>query len=105
VDPQHFQALLMPGLIPNLLWHVAFLASVLISYPFLRQGQAEVEQRMLLTTDVAHEYTDLAVVDLAPVAAPLPFHPYRMRAPLGKATGIKGDDAIGFAQPIGHLPD
>jgi len=52
---EHFQALLMPGLIPNLLWHVAFLASVLISYPFLRQGQAEVEQRMLLTTDVAHE--------------------------------------------------
>ncbi|HSX78836.1 MAG TPA: hypothetical protein VLQ80_09725, partial [Candidatus Saccharimonadia bacterium] len=60
---------------------------------------------MLLTTDVAHEYTDLAVVDLAPVAAPWPFHPYRMRAPLGKAPGIKGDDALGFPHLIGYLPN
>jgi hypothetical protein len=40
---EHFQALFMPCVIPNLLWHVAFLASLLVSCPFLRQGQAEVE--------------------------------------------------------------
>src|SRR5688572_11621042 len=31
--------------------------------------------------DVPHEDANLAVVDLAPVATPLPFHPDRMRAP------------------------
>ena len=47
----------------------------------------------------------LAVVDFAAVAAPLALHPDRMRAPLGEAAGIKGDDAIGFPQLLDHLPD
>ncbi len=29
----------------------------------------------------------------------------RMRPALGEATGIEGDEAIGFAQPLGHLSD
>ena len=60
---------------------------------------------MVVRRDVAHEDADLAVIDLAPVAAPLALHPHRMRAALGEAAGIEGDDAIGFAEPIGHLSD
>jgi hypothetical protein len=71
--------------------------------PVLRQGQAEVEQGMVVARDVPHEDPHLAVIDFAAVAAPLPLHPDRMRAPLGETTGIKGDDTIGCAQPIDHL--
>jgi hypothetical protein len=39
------------------------------------------------------------------VAAPLPLHPDRMRAPLGETAGIEGDDPIGFPQPLDHLSD
>src|ERR1700730_7064780 len=44
-----------------------------------------------------------SLIDFASVAAPLPLHPDRMRPPLGKAAGIKGDHAIGFPQLIDHL--
>ena len=60
---------------------------------------------MLVATDVAHEDTDLAIVDLTPVATPLALHPHGVHAALGKTAGIEGDDAIGFAQPLGHLSD
>ena len=59
---------------------------------------------MIVARDVPHEDANLAVVDLAPVATPLALHPYRMRAPLGEAAGIKGDDTIGFPQLLDHLP-
>src|SRR5215813_6679463 len=58
---------------------------------------------MVMVRDVAHKHTDLAVVDLAPVAAPLALHAHRMRAALGKTAGIEGDDAIGLPQSLGHL--
>jgi len=58
---------------------------------------------MVVMGDVAHEDTDLAVVNLPSMAAPLALHPHRVRAALGKAAGIEGDDAIAFAQPLGHL--
>src|SRR5437867_227758 len=60
-------------------------------------------QGMVVVTDIAHEDTDLAVVDFSPVAAPLPFDAHRMRAAFGEAAGIEGEDAIGFPQPLGHL--
>jgi hypothetical protein len=102
---QHLQTLLVAGLIAHVLGHVACLASVRIPCPVLRQRQAEVEQGMVVATDISHKDADLAVVDLPPVATPLAFHPYRMRAALGEAAGIEGDDTIGFAEPIGHLSD
>src|SRR5207244_12366098 len=46
---------------------------------------------------------DLAVVDLATGTPPLALAPHRMRAALGTTAGIKGDDAIGFAEPIADL--
>ena len=60
---------------------------------------------MVVARDVPHEHAHLAVVDLAPVATPLALHPHRMRAPLGEAAGIEGDDAIGFPQLLDHLPN
>src|SRR5713101_1767918 len=68
---EHLQTLLVAGVIPYLWRHMAFLASLLVSCPLLRQGQAEVEQGMLLTRDVSHEDAHLAGIDLAPVATPL----------------------------------
>ena len=50
-----------------------------------------------------HEDTDLAVVDLPPVAAPWPFDAHRVRTAFGETAGIKRDDAIRLAQAIGHL--
>ena len=59
--------------IANLWRDVAFLAPWRIARPLFGQSQAKVEQGMILVTDIAHEDADLAVVHLAPVAAPGPF--------------------------------
>ena len=100
---EHFQALLLPGVVLHLLGHMACLAPVCVPCPLLRQGQAEVEQGMVVARDVAHENAHLAVVDLAPVAIPLTLHPNRMRPPLREAAGIKGDHTIGFPQLLDYL--
>src|SRR5215813_13228600 len=60
---------------------------------------------MVTATDVAHEDADLTVVDFAAVPAPLALDPDRVRAALREAAGIKGDDAIGFAQLLDDLSD
>src|ERR1700704_5170914 len=82
---------------------MACVAPWLITCPFLGQIQPEVEQGMLLTSNVAHEDADLAVVDFAPMPTPLPFDPDRMGATLGETTRIEGDNAIGLAQAMDHL--
>jgi hypothetical protein len=102
---EHLQALLVPRVIPHLRRDMALRASLRIPCPVLGQGQAEVEYGMIVARDVPYEDTNLAVVDLPPVATPLALHPHRMRAALGEATGIEGDDTIGFAQPLHHLSD
>jgi hypothetical protein len=71
--------------------------------PTPQAGTAEVEQGMVVVRDVAHADTDLAVVDLPPVATPLALHPHGVRAALGETAGIEGNDAIGLAQSSGHL--
>jgi di/tripeptidase len=58
---------------------------------------------MLMITDIAHEDAHLAVVDFAPVPTPLTLDPDRVRATLGEAAWIEGDDTIGLAQSTGHL--
>ena len=102
---EHLQALLLARLVAHRWWHVAFLAPWRIPCPLLRQRQAEIEQGMVVARDVAQEHTDLAVVDLSSMAAPLALDAHRMRAALGKTAGIKGDDPIGFTQPLDHLFD
>src|SRR5215470_16996664 len=82
---EHLQALFLPCLIAYLQRHMACLTSVLVPCPVLGQKQAEVEQGMVVARDVAHEDPDLAVVHLAPVAAPLALHAHRVRAALGEA--------------------
>src|SRR4029453_14343808 len=64
---KHLQALLLPCVIANLWRDVTCLAPLLITCPFLGQGQPEVEQGMLIIRNVAHEDADLAVVDFAPM--------------------------------------
>src|SRR5215475_1310714 len=60
---------------------------------------------MVVARDVRHEHAHLAVIDFASVATPLPLHSNRMRPALGEAAGIKGENTIGFAQPLDHLAD
>src|SRR5438132_12005426 len=93
----------MPRAIRHVLRHEAFLASLLVAWPFLRETQPEVEQGRVVATDIAHKDADLTIVDLAPMATPLAFDAHRMRPAFGKAARIKGDDAIGLAQSTGHL--
>src|SRR5262249_27846181 len=101
---EHLQTLLGTRAIPHLR-HMAYLASVFVPSPLLGQRQAEIEQGMVLATNISHKDADLAVVDLAPVTTPLPFHPDRMSAPFGKAAGIESNDPIGLPQPLDHLPN
>src|SRR5262245_22311091 len=100
---EYFQALLLPGVVVYLLGHMAGVAPVGVPCPRLRQRQAEVEQGMVVARHIPHEDTHLAVIDFAAVAAPLTFHPHRMRAPLREAAGIKGDHTIGLPQLLDHL--
>ena len=72
-------------------------APLLVVRPLLRERQPEVEQRMVVFRDIAHEDADLAVIDFAPVPTPLPFDPDRVRAALGETARIEGDDAIGMS--------
>src|SRR6267378_3335770 len=90
---KHLSTLLMAGAIPHLQRHVAVRTPVLVSCPLLRERQAEVEQGMLVPRDVAHEHAHLAVVNFAPVTAPLALDADRVRAALGEATGIERDEA------------
>src|SRR2546423_1621482 len=100
---EHLQALSLAGLVTHLWRDVACVAPLLVVCPLPRQGQPEVEQRMVVCRDIAHEDTDLAVVNFAPVATPLTFDADRMGAALGETTRIEGDNAIGLAQAMDHL--
>jgi len=100
---KYLQTLVLSRLISHLGRPVTCLASPHVPCPVLRQVQTEVEPGMVVVTDVAHEHTDLASVDFSSVAAPLPLDAHRVRATFGEAAGIKGDDAIGLTQSIGHL--
>src|SRR5262249_4837412 len=100
---EHLQALRLARVIPYLRRDVALRTPLCIPRPVLGQRQAEVEQGMVVARDVAPEHTDLAVIDLTPLAAPLRRHPVRRRAAFGEPARIAGDDAIGLAQPLGYL--
>src|SRR5262245_40390067 len=58
---------------------------------------------MVVFRDIAHEHTDLAVVDLPPVATPLALDPNRVCAALRETARIEGDDAIRLTQSISDL--
>jgi hypothetical protein len=102
---EHLHTLLLACVIPHLQRHMACVASLCIPGPLLGQEQAEIEQRMVAARDVPHEHPNLAIVDLAPVAAPLTLDAHRVRASFGETAGIKRDDAIGFPQPSDDLTD
>src|SRR5262249_57344260 len=100
---KHFQALLLPCLVTHLGRYMACLAPWRITYPFLGQRQPEIEQGMLIISNVAHEDADLTVIDFAPGPTPLPVDPDRLGATLGEAARIEGENTIGLAQAMDHL--
>ena len=58
---------------------------------------------MFLPRDVAHVDADLAVLDLAEPAAPLPRHADRLGPLLGEGRGVEDDHAVGLAQLVADL--
>src|SRR4030095_11764750 len=82
---------------------MTLLTSVGVPRPLFGKDQPEVEQGMIAARHLSHVHPHLTVVDLPPVATPLPLHPYRVGTPLGEAAGVEGDDAIGCPEPIDHL--
>src|SRR3954469_21112761 len=58
---------------------------------------------MALARYVGHEDADLAVVDLAVAATPLPRHADRLGPLLGERRGVEDEHAIGFAQVLADL--
>src|SRR5215831_7323335 len=94
---EHLQALFLADVVTHRWRDVACVAPWLVACPCLGQIQPEVEQGMLIISNIAHEDADLAVVDFAPVATPLAFDPDRVRAALGETARIEGDDAIGMS--------
>jgi len=73
---EHLQTLRVSRAIPHRLGDRAFLASLRVPSPLLRQGQTKVEQGVIVTRHVAHKDTDLTVVNLAAVATPLALDAY-----------------------------
>src|SRR5262249_27723881 len=63
---EHFQALLMPGVVVHLLWYVACLTPGLVPRPVLWQGQPEVEQGMLTASHIPHVDPHLTGVNFPP---------------------------------------
>ena len=52
---------------------------------------------------IGHIDADLAVLDLAEPAAPLPSHAHRLGPLLGEGRGVEHDHAVGFAQVLADL--
>src|SRR5712691_6612866 len=80
----------------HVLRHMARLALLFVPSPVLGEREPEVEQGMIVARHVPHVHPHLAIVDLPPVATPLPLHPHRMRTPFWEAAGIKGDHPVRF---------
>ena len=66
--------------------------------PLLGEIETHVDERMFLPRDVCHVDADLAVLDLAEPAAPLPRHADRLGPLLGEGRGIEHDHAVRLAQ-------
>ena len=70
--------------------------------PLLREVEPDVDQGMFDPRDISHVDTDLAVLDLAEPAAPLPGDADRLVPLLGEGRGIEDDHPVRLAEP---LPD
>ena len=76
--------------------------SVSLSEPPFRQIEATVDERVAFAAGVAGENADLTIVHFADRAAPLPRHPDRVAAFLGKARAIYDVNTIFFTQRLVH---
>ena len=101
---EHLQHQLMPRLEANRLRHSGLGPATLPLGPLLRQEEPEIDQGMIAPPNVAEVNADLAVLDLAEPAAPLPLHADRLRALLGERRRIEHQHAVGLAQLRGDLP-
>ena len=74
-----------------------------IRRPFLGEIKASVDDCMFFSRYVCHVDPNLAVLDLAEAAAPLPRHAHRLSPLRGEGRGIEHDHPVGFAQVVADL--
>ena len=93
----------MPRAVADLLRDPTFLAALPVLGPLPGQVEPEVDQGMLGIADVAQEDADLAVLDLAEPAAPLPLHADRGGSLLGEGRGVEHEHGVAAADGVGDL--
>src|ERR1700675_3965399 len=93
----------MPRLKADRAGNAGLLATATVTCPLAWHIQTEVDQGMFLGADVGQVDADLAVVDLAQPAAPLPLHADRSGALLGEGGGVEDQDALWAAQLLADL--
>ena len=76
---------------------------VLVLGPLPGQVEADIDQGVVAAADVGEVDADLAVVDLAQAAAPLPLHADRGGALLGEGRRVEDEDPVGATQLLAHL--
>src|SRR6516164_5758184 len=94
---EHLQRQLVPRAEADRSRHAGLLATTFPLSPLLGQVQADIDQGVLAAGDVAEVDADLAVVDLAQPAAPLPLYAHRFAAFLGEGRRVKNEYRVGLA--------
>ena len=100
---EHLQGESVAGAELDLLGHARFLAAGAVLRPILGKVRTCIDQCMFLPRHVSHEDADLAIVDLAVAAAPLPRHADTLGPLLGERRGVENEHGIGFAQVLADL--
>ena len=82
---------------------MALRATSVVFGPLRRQKQPVIEQGVAVPADIAEEDADLAVVDLAEPAAPLPLDATGVLALLGEAGAVTDENALGIPPDLDDM--
>ena len=101
---QHLQGQLVPRAEADLPGHPGLLPPLAVGGPLPGQVEPDIHQGVLAAGGVTEVDADLAVVDLAQAATPLPLHAHRRGPLLGKGGGVEDQHRVGLRQFGPHLP-
>jgi hypothetical protein len=87
----------------DLVGNVALLPSLRIRGPVLREIELAIERSVTGRGGVGQKHADLAVVDLAQSAAPLPPHAAGLGPLLGESAAVDHHDALGFGELLADM--
>src|SRR5262249_32527998 len=100
---EHLQGQFVPGLEAHRFGDAGLGTPLFVLGPLLGQVETDIDQGVLAAADVGEVDADLAVVDLAEAATPLPLHADGGVALLGEGRGVEDEDAVGAAQLLAYL--